>query len=104
MKKLKNAMAISLCVGLLVSATVTASAATPYAGGRQCLECNGGTVTKTTSTRYEHDERLPCKHMDEGYDLYGAYEITVRERCDNCDYESTYTYHDHIFQSCHGHN
>lgn len=104
MRKTRNILASILCVMLLITSAVTASAATPYAYVVQCPECSDGTVTQYTSRAYEHDETFPCEHKDEGYDLYGAYEVTVRRSCDSCSYIYTYTYTDHVFKSCHGYN
>lgn len=105
MRKTRNIIASILCVMLLITSAVTANAATPYAYVVQCPECSDGTVTQYTSSKYEHDERFDCKHdMSKGYDLYGAYEVTVRRSCDSCSYSTSYTYTDHVFKSCHGYN
>lgn len=104
MRKIKKTFVAMLCVMLLIASAVTAYAATPYAVTVPCPECSDGTVTQYTSSKYEHDERFDCSHKNKGYDLYGAYEVTVRRSCDSCSYSTSYSYTDHVFKSCHGYN
>ena len=59
--------------GGVFSAAIDDSAE-PYKLIQRCLKCENGTVTMTTSRRYEHDEKFPCKNRKNGYDLFAVYE------------------------------
>ena len=102
MKRTKNIATSIICSMMLITSAISAVAATPYAVGTPCMECRVGNVTMTTSRVYEHDERFPCAPTGDGYDWYAAYEVTVRESCDNCSYSTSRVYTDHVFLYCNG--
>lgn len=100
MRKIRNVVAGILCIMLLITSAVTVNAASPYAVVVQCTECATGTVYKTTTRTYQHNEKFTCSHGGTGKDTYAVYKVTVIEDCNSCSYSTTYSYEDHVLTYC----
>ncbi len=90
----------SLAGGVFVAAID--DGAEPYKLIQRCPKCENGTVTTTTSRRYKHNEKFPCRYGKNGYNLFAVYEEVRTSACDTCSYRDTYKNHEHVFKACQG--
>lgn len=102
MKKAKLAVA-AILVGMTLGMTAFAEENPLFRSAvDKCSSCGVGNVSSYENRKYEHDEKFPCSHYENGYDVYQVYEVTEGERCDSCSYKYERTYHVHEYSGCEG--
>ena len=102
MKKVKLAV-MGILVGMSLGMTAFAQDAVLFrAAVDKCSSCGVGDITSYENRKYEHDEKFPCSHYQNGYDVYRVYEIPEGERCDSCSHRYEHTYHVHEYSACEG--
>lgn len=100
---IKKVSIISLTTAIAVSISITPAFAASRVLAYSCPSCNAGNVEEHIKRVYEHDESFPCSHgYKYGNDIYEVYKVEETRKCDNCSYNDSSNYEDHVLKSCNG--
>lgn len=107
MKKFKRTMALVMCLTLMLTFAMSASAKStdeeisPYVSVSQCLKCGGSVIHKITKDGPYADFK-ECKHGLNGVDRYDRYDVTDDFGCQQCGNRGTEKYSEYVFLQCTG--
>lgn len=98
----KKIISLFVCSALVALFSIPAFAASRVLA-YSCPSCNSGNIEEHIKRVYEHDESFPCAHgYKYGNDIYEVYKVEETRKCDNCSYDDSSNYEDHVLKSCYG--